>query len=114
MHWCLNLTAPTFDDGGAVLIRAVEPTEGIDVMRRRRRNIADRELTNGPGKVGQAFAITGEHDGMLATRESPLRLGDQPRVTGRVIAITPRIGITRSADWPLRFVLQPPAQSRRR
>jgi DNA-3-methyladenine glycosylase len=49
LHWCLNLTAPTGDDGGAVLIRAVLATGGIEVIRRRRGAVADRQLTNGPG-----------------------------------------------------------------
>lgn len=107
IHWCLNLTVPTNDDGAAVLIRAVTPDTGIDVMRLRRGQVADKHLTNGPGKLGQAFAITGEHDGMVATDHSLLRLlpleGKPPRLP---IEVTPRIGITRAADWPLRFLLQ--------
>jgi len=104
IHWCLNLTTPTDDDGGAVLIRAVVPREGLEVIRRRRGAVGERDLTNGPGKLGQAFAITGEHDGMVATASSPLRLLDTPRARGRVL-VTPRIGISHAADWPLRFVL---------
>jgi DNA-3-methyladenine glycosylase len=106
IHWCVNLTAPTGADGGAVLIRAVLPVDGLEAMRLRRGGIADRLLTNGPGKVGQAFAITGEHDGMEATESSPLRL--LPSVPGRrrVIDVTPRVGITRAVDWPLRFLLR--------
>jgi DNA-3-methyladenine glycosylase len=105
IHWCLNLTTPTADDGGAVLIRAVVPVAGIDVMRRRRGGVADRQLTNGPGKVGQAFAITGETDGMLATATSSLRLLPRAHRRRIPVAVTPRIGITRAADWPLRFLL---------
>ena len=106
IHWCLNLTAPTDDDGAAVLIRAVVPIGGIDVIRERRGRVSDTQLTNGPGKVGQAFAITGEHNGMAATKASPLRLGPAWRKPGGVsIEVTPRIGITRAVAWPLRFVL---------
>jgi DNA-3-methyladenine glycosylase len=107
IHWCLNLTTPTGDDGAAVLIRAVVPSVGIEVIRQRRGQVADKHLTNGPGKIGQAFAITGEHDGMLATQDSPLRLlrAAKQRMRGS-IEVTPRIGITRAADWPLRFVLR--------
>lgn len=109
IHWCVNLTTPTGDDGGAVLIRAVAPTEGIDTIRVRRGNVSDRDLANGPGKVGQAFAITGEHDGMIADSASPLRLLPRVRaVSPRGITVTPRIGISRSADWPLRFLLSTP------
>jgi DNA-3-methyladenine glycosylase len=106
IHWCVNITTPTNDDGAAVLIRAVEPVEGLDVIRRRRGGVPDRELTNGPGTLGQAFAITGAHDGMLATPDAPLRLSHAPRRRGTVaIEVTPRIGITRAASWPLRFLL---------
>lgn len=107
IHWCLNLTAPTGDDGAAVLIRAVIPVAGLDVIRERRGGVPDRQLTNGPGKLGQAFAITGEHNGMVATRTSWLRLaGSRRRSAGMLIEVTPRIGITRAAEWPLRFVLR--------
>jgi DNA-3-methyladenine glycosylase len=105
IHWCLNLTAPTDADGGAVLIRAVAPVSGIDTIRRRRGAVADRQLTNGPGKVGQAFAITGEHDGMVATDTSPLRLVAAARTVQGDIEATPRIGISRATAWPLRYRL---------
>lgn len=107
IHWCLNLTTPTDDDGAAVLIRAVVPSVGIEVIRQRRGQVADQHLTNGPGKIGQAFAITGEHDGMLATQDSLLRLLRAAKhYRSGSIEVTPRIGITRAADWPLRFVLR--------
>ena len=106
MHWCLNLTAPTRENGGAVLIRAVIPVDGLATIRRRRGPVADRQLTNGPGKLGQAFAITGGEDGMVATDESPLRLVASERRVRGAIEVTARIGITRAADWPLRFVLR--------
>jgi DNA-3-methyladenine glycosylase len=106
IHWCLNLTAPNDGDAAAVLIRAVVPVAGLDVIRERRGAVSDRQLTNGPGKLGQAFAITGEYDGMAATRSSPLRLlGGAMKAARPAIAVTPRIGITRAVEWPLRFVL---------
>ncbi len=73
LHWCLNITAPTGENGGAVLIRAVIPLSGLETIRARRGNVAERQLTNGPGKVGQAFAITAEQDGMASGKTSPLR-----------------------------------------
>ena len=104
IHWCLNLTAPTQNDGGAVLIRAVAPGSGMTTIRKRRGEMADKQLANGPGKVAQAFAVTGEHDGMRASARSALRLLHRPaRRTGR-IDVTARIGISRAMDWPLRFV----------
>ena len=106
IHWCLNLTAPTGDDGAAVLIRAVTPIDGLDVIRERRGGVPDRQLTNGPGKLGQAFAITGAQNGLLATRTSVVRLGPvRRRSSNRLIDVTPRVGIARAVDWPLRFAL---------
>lgn len=105
IHWCLNLTAPTDDDGGAVLIRAVVPVEGLEIIRTRRAGAAPRQWTNGPGKVGQAFAITGEQDGMVVTESSPLRLSPAGTPGRQVlIDVTPRIGISRAVEWPLRFL----------
>jgi DNA-3-methyladenine glycosylase len=105
MHWCLNLTAPVEADGAAVLIRALRPVSGIEVMRRRRGEVRDRDLTNGPGKLSQALAITGAVDGMRTTRRASLRLLGHQREARGTVVVTPRIGITRAADWPLRFVL---------
>lgn len=89
-----------------MLLRGVEPLEGLEVMRRRRGGVPDRRLADGPGKLGQAFAITGATDGMVAAAGAPLRLeGRRDDADRRAMAITPRVGISRAADWPLRFVL---------
>ena len=112
IHWCLNLTCGPADEGAAVLLRAVTPLAGIEVMRRRRGvGIPLKRLTDGPGKLCQALAIDGTHDGVLNSPGSPIRLeGRHPdSKTGRT-EVTPRIGITRAADWPLRFLLLPTAQ----
>jgi DNA-3-methyladenine glycosylase len=104
IHWCVNLTAPTSGDAGAILIRAVQPVAGIDVMRRRRGGVADVRLADGPGKLTQAFAITDAQDGLKATRRSLLRLLPRRDVIGEAeIVAGPRIGISRAVDWPLRF-----------
>ncbi|HRP07842.1 MAG TPA: DNA-3-methyladenine glycosylase [Gemmatimonadales bacterium] len=111
IHWCLDLTAGPEGVGGAVLLRAVEPLEGIDVIRRRRGAVRDRDLCNGPGKLGQAFGVTGEHDGLAATDDCIIRLeGTVQNADARRTLATPRIGISRAVDWPLRFVLLPPGQ----
>ena len=109
IHWCLNLTTPTDDDGGAVLIRTVVPREGLEVMRKRRGGVTDSRLSDGPGKLTQAFGITGGHDGMPATRRAPIRLlpRREPIETARIVA-GPRIGISRAVDWPLRFSTRRP------
>ena len=102
IHWCLNLVCGSEDDAEAVLIRALEPTAGIG-LQRQRRSVEDlRKLCSGPGKLCQALAITGEHDG-LALDRPPFRLEerrDAPR-----IATGPRIGITRAAELPWRYGL---------
>jgi DNA-3-methyladenine glycosylase len=107
LHWCLNLTAGPAGQGAAVLIRAVEPLEGIAVMRRRRDGVADRRLVDGPGKLTAALAISGAQDGLRPKEGAALRLdGPAANVDARrTIVVTPRIGISRAADWPLRYVL---------
>lgn len=101
MHWCANLVCAREGEAAAVLIRALEPVEGLDVMRLRRGAVDDRHLCSGPGKLCKALGITRELDGMLMP-DSPVIVqnGEMP---ARVVATT-RIGITQAADWPLRFV----------
>ena len=106
IHWCLNITTEPEGEGAAVLIRGVLPTIGVDVMRVRRGPVSDRRLTDGPGKLTQAFGITGAHDGLAVTADAVLRLENRTNADARgTVLVTPRIGITRAADWPLRFVL---------
>jgi DNA-3-methyladenine glycosylase len=99
MHWCLNAVCLP---GAAVLIRALQPTRGLDVMAARRNRADARQLCSGPGKLADALAITGRHDGM-SLRAPPFawreRQADVALVTG------PRIGISRAADVPWRFGL---------
>ncbi|MFN4143804.1 DNA-3-methyladenine glycosylase [Aestuariivirga sp.] len=97
MHWCLNAVCLP---GSAVLIRALEPTSGIDEMMARRGRPDVRQLCSGPGKLAQALGISGEHDG-LALLSPPFSLR-QGR-TGLPLATGPRIGITRASDLPWRF-----------
>lgn len=110
IHWCLNLTCGPADLGAAVLIRAVEPREGIATMRRRRGGIRlDHRLADGPGKLAQALGVTGAADGLRDETGAPLRLEARDEAAhGRPVLVTPRIGISRAADWPMRFVLQSP------
>ena len=97
MHWCLNFVCQT---GSAVLIRALEPTAGLDRMAERRGGLAPRQLCSGPGKLCQALAIDRAHDGLsLAATPFSLTLPD----TALDIGVGPRIGITKGVDTPWRF-----------
>ncbi|HWF11560.1 MAG TPA: DNA-3-methyladenine glycosylase [Bryobacteraceae bacterium] len=106
MHDCLNIVAEPDRKPGCVLIRALEPIAGIDVMRERRtRAKSDRDLASGPGKLTQAMGITRNHSGVDMTR-GELVVRSSPRAGSFEIAVTPRIGITKCADLPLRFLIQ--------
>lgn len=103
-HWCFN--AVTRGEGlpSAVLVRALEPLEGVDLMRARRHPRADRELTNGPGKLCAALGITGDMNG-FRLYDSPLTIHRGTSVPDEQVVVTPRIGITRAAAWPLRWYI---------
>ena len=102
IHWCVNLVCDVEERAEAVLVRALEPTRGIDRMRQRRGLDDVRALCSGPGKLCQALGITRAHDG-LALDEAPFELharkGTPELVQG------PRIGITRAAELPWRYGL---------
>jgi DNA-3-methyladenine glycosylase len=102
IHWCLNLVCEPEGTAAAVLIRALEPAAGIGEMQARRRTDDLRLLAAGPGRLCEALGVTGAHDGLPLDR-APFEL----RARGRVpeIAVTPRVGITRAADLPWRYVL---------
>ncbi|HEX4133519.1 MAG TPA: DNA-3-methyladenine glycosylase [Bryobacteraceae bacterium] len=103
MYDCMNIVAERNGTAGCVLIRALEPVQGADVMRERRPGArADRDLASGPGKLTRALGITREHSGADITRGNLVVL-DPSDMPGFEIAVTPRIGITKCADLPLRF-----------
>src|SRR6185312_7857324 len=103
MYWCVNAVTRAENEPSAVLVRAVEPLRGIDLMRRRRPKARrDIDLTNGPGKLCLALGIGREHNG-LPLQRPPLLIRAGAPVADRDVTVTPRIGITRSADWPLRW-----------
>lgn len=106
MHWCLNAVTGPEGVGSAVLIRAVEPLEGVALMRRRRPAARrDADLTNGPGKLCAALGIDGRLDGHRLQRP-PLVLRAGAPVTDAEVDVTPRIGITQAAEWPLRYLVR--------
>jgi DNA-3-methyladenine glycosylase len=104
VHWCFNAVTRSAGLPSAVLIRAVEPVEGMELMRTRRGVVRDRDLANGPGKLCAALGITGEVNGM-PLRESAIEILQGEPVPDANVAITPRIGITKCAAWPLRWLV---------
>jgi DNA-3-methyladenine glycosylase len=104
IHWCVNLVCQGPQAGAAVLLRAVEPLVGQATMRRRRGNRPDRELAAGPGRLTQALGITRSLDGRHMP-EARVVVVQGEAVMDSDVAVTPRIGITKAADWPLRYVI---------
>jgi DNA-3-methyladenine glycosylase len=102
IHWCLNLVCEEEGTAAAVLIRALEPVQGLERMRERRLTDDARLLAAGPGRLCQALGVTGDHDGLPLDRR-PFEL--RPRTGQPTIAAAPRIGITLAADYPWRYVL---------
>ncbi len=105
VHWLLNVITEPQGKAGAVLIRAVEPLEGIEHMRRYRPVRSLRELTNGPGKLTRALQITGALH-LHPTTEPPLQLVFAPEPPSEPVVQTPRIGIQKGTDLPWRFLLE--------
>jgi DNA-3-methyladenine glycosylase len=102
IHWCLNLVCGGEGVAEAVLVRALEPTAGLEEQRRRRGVDDIRSLCSGPGKLCQALAITREQDG-LALDAPPFRLEERTAVPE--IATGRRVGITRGVELPWRYAL---------
>lgn len=110
-HYCLNVSCEPDGKAGSVLFRALEPLNGIEAMARARRlDITGPKdwpkLTSGPGRLAEAFGITRTRDngGDLTSDKSSLWIGTDGYRPGRILE-TPRIGITKAADMPLRYVL---------
>ena len=108
LHMMLNLVCAPLGTAEAVLIRALEPVEGIDAMRLNRGNLAEtRQLTNGPGKLAQALALTRlMHNGLDITHlGSELYVFPQVVPTFETVAAT-RIGISQGVDFPWRYYIR--------
>jgi DNA-3-methyladenine glycosylase len=103
IHHCLNLVCGPDGEGAAVLVRALEPTHGLERMRERRGVEDVKLLCSGPGRLCEALGVTLVHDG-LALDEPPFRLlgrEDEPDVV-----TTTRVGITRAVDLPWRYAVR--------
>jgi len=101
IHWCANVVCSTAGHGAAVLLRALEPTHGLDTMRERRGLVSDRLLCSGPGRLTQALGLTGADNG---ARLVPPRFRLAPPDGEPNVARTPRIGITRAVELDWRYV----------
>lgn len=103
-HHCLNVVVQEKDVPGCVLVRAVEPMAGLGVMRRRRGDVPDSRLADGPGKLCQALAIDMQHYGEDLCGGGRVTIFAGEREPSEILT-TPRIGISRAVDWPLRYLL---------
>lgn len=106
MYWCVNAVTRERGHGSAVLIRAVHPISGMELMHARRPRVRrDRDLSNGPGKLCLAMGIDGDMNG-LSLQHGPLVIREGTPVRDEDVVVTPRIGIVQAADWPLRFLVR--------
>jgi DNA-3-methyladenine glycosylase len=110
-HYCLNVSCEREGKAGSVLFRALEPLAGIDEMARARGIVVHgakdlRGLTSGPGRLAEAFRITRARDNGadLTSARSSLWIGDDG-FRAKNVRVTPRIGITKAAEEPLRFIV---------
>jgi DNA-3-methyladenine glycosylase len=110
-HFMLNVSAEPAGEAGGILLRALEPLDGIALMQRRRKTTNILDLTRGPGRLAAALQIDRRLDGVDLCAPGPLWLGEVSRAKGqydfsshsRELGVTVRIGISRAADHPLRF-----------
>lgn len=103
IHWCLNFVCETAGSASAVLIRAIEPTVGLDAMRRRRGLADERLLCSGPGRLCEALGVTSAHNA-LALDRPPFALF--ARTEPVEVVAGPRIGITKAVEKPWRYGLK--------
>lgn len=105
MHYCCNVVTGTEGHGSAVLIRAIEPLEGADVMRLLRHGVADTQLTNGPGKVCQSLGIDKQLNGHDLRRAPLVLVLNDPLPPAQIVQTT-RVGITKAKSEPWRFYVK--------
>ena len=102
-RYCMNIVSEDVGTGAAVLIRALEPIQGIDAMTKLRPVAKITELTNGPGKLCQALGIDIQHNGVDLLESDTIWLEPKTESDDFAIRVTPRIGISQGKDLPYRF-----------
>jgi DNA-3-methyladenine glycosylase len=103
MHFCMNAVAGSSGEGTAVLLRAAEPIEGLDEMRRRRGRSKDRDLCSGPAKLCQAFGVDRSLDGTDLVRGSDLWITEGTPVPSSLVVVGTRVGIRVGLEHAWRF-----------
>ncbi len=103
MHYCVNIVTGAKGHGEAVLIRALEPIEGVELMQSRRKTQALKNLCSGPAKLVQAMGISKQHNG-IRLMQGPLKL--EQGIHPEKVVQTPRIGISQAKDLPWRFYIE--------
>lgn len=106
MHFCMNVVTGDDGEGSAVLLRAVEPTEGIDIMRERRGLSDVRTLCAGPGRLAQAFGVTRAENGMDLLSGRDMFIGEGRPIGQENVGVDRRIGISVAIDRPWRFYVR--------
>ena len=107
MHYCFNIVARSPKTAaGAVLIRSIEPENGISEMQKNRGNVNLKNLTNGPAKLTQALKITKEHYGVDLTKKSSIYIMEGENRSNRIIISSPRIGIKEATDKLWNFKIE--------
>ena len=102
--WCLNVTSETEGIGGGVLLRAMEPLEGISSMKRARKVARDLDIARGPGRLAAALRLDGKFDGVDLCGHGRAHCGwARPCEPASAIGVTTRIGLSREGHRPLRF-----------
>ncbi len=113
VHWCANVVVGPAGQGSAVLVRAIEPLEGMDHMWKRRpkaKKVTD--LGSGPGKLCAALGIHGEHTGLNLFEAGPVGLEPRPAPDPSQVLVGRRVGITKAVEQPWRFAIKSPHVSR--
>ena len=112
MYFCLNFVTEKEGFPAAVLIRGVIPTKGVSIMRGRRKNIHEKNLCNGPGKLCTAFDITKDHSGINICKNSEFHVFDEGRsISQEMIKSTPRVGIREGKEKLWRFLWEKDTQA---